>query len=272
MVFTRLEVKKRHSFLEYVFGGCEIGLSIAIDYTLSNGNPNQPNSLHYLDMNKNEYLKATRAVGSILQYYDSDKQIPVFGFGAAIPPYTNKANHCFAVNGDIFDPEVDGIEGVIESYKNSIKNVNLYGPTNFSPIIELVNKFTEDMKVTQQNQKYTILLIITDGIISDMQKTIDQIVYGSDLPLSIIIVGVGSADFSNMDELDADETPLYSTRFKKTMSADIVQFVPFRDFQHNPMQLAKETLEEVPGQMLYYFKRKGIVPNPATEAQKRALQ
>ena len=61
-------------------------------------------------------------------------------------------------------------------------------------------------------------------------------------------------------------------RYRKQMSADIVQFVPFRDFQHNPMMLAKETLEEVPGQMLNYFRRKGIVPNPATEAQKRALQ
>ena len=38
------------------------------------------------------------------------------------------------------------------------------------------------------------------------------------------------------------------------------------------MMLAKETLEEVPGQMLNYFKRRGIVPNPASEAQRRALQ
>ena len=75
-----------------------------------------------------------------------------------------------------------------------------------------------------------------------------------------------------MDELDADEKPLYSTRYRKQMAADIVQFVPFRDFRNNPMQLAKETLEEVPGQMLNFFKRKGIMPNPATEAQKRALQ
>jgi len=85
-------------------------------------------------------------------------------------------------------------------------------------------------------------------------------------------VGVGSADFTAMDELDADEAPLYSQMYKKQMSADIVQFVPFRDFANNPMQLAKETLEEVPGQMLSYFRRKGIRPNPATEAQKRLLQ
>ena len=139
----------------------------------------------------------------------------MLGFGAAIAPYSNKANHCFALNGNIFDPEVDGIDGVVEVYKNVINKVNLYGPTNFASFLELLNEMTEDMDVTQANQKYNILLIITDGIISDMQKTVDQIVYGSDLALSIIIVGVGGADFSNMDDLDADEVPLYSTRYKK---------------------------------------------------------
>ena len=61
------------------------------------------------------------------------------GFGAAIPPNLADANHCFALNGNIFDPEVDGIEGVLNCYKHAIKQVNLYGPTNFAPILEIVN-------------------------------------------------------------------------------------------------------------------------------------
>lgn len=65
-------------------------------------------------------------------------------------------------------------------------------------------------------------MILTDGIINDMQKTIDQIVRGSSLPLSIIIVGVGQADFSSMDVLDADDEPLYSNKYKKFMDSDIV--------------------------------------------------
>jgi vacuolar-type H+-ATPase subunit F/Vma7 len=65
-------------------------------------------------------------------------------------------------------------------------------------------------------------LIITDGIISDLQQTIDQIVRGSSLPLSIIIVGVGQEDFTSMQTLDADEEPLYSHELKKNMERDIV--------------------------------------------------
>ena len=194
------------------------------------------------------------------------------GFGATVPPSVNRASHCFALNGNIFDPEVDGMDGVVEAYKNALRNVNLYGPTNFAPIIELINDMTESEHVDQTNQKYNILLIITDGIINDMQKTIDQIVRGSSLPLSIIIVGVGSDDFESMDILDADEVPLYSMRYKKNMEADIVQFVPFREFKNNPAELAKQTLEEVPGQLLNFMKKKNIVPMPATEEGRRRIQ
>ena len=72
------------------------------------------------------------------------------------------------------------------------------------------------------NQRYNLLLILTDGIINDMQKSIDQIVRGSELATAIIIVGVGDADFETMDQLDADDEALYSQAYRKYMSADIV--------------------------------------------------
>lgn len=71
-----------------------------------------------------------------------------------------------------------------------------------------------------------------------MKETTDAIVRGSSLPLSIIIVGVGGADFSAMDELDADDQPLYSRKYSKYMDADIVQFVPYREFRNDPIRLA----------------------------------
>ena len=88
-----------------------------------------------------------------------------------------------------------------------------------------------------------------------MQKTIDEIVRGSGLPLAVIIVGVGGADFSGMDTLDADDEALYSNAYRKYSEADIVQFVPYNDFKNNPHLLAKETLNELPGQLLNYMRR-----------------
>jgi hypothetical protein len=81
----------------------------------------------------------------------------------------------------------------------------LPGPTNFAPIIRKAMQFASE---PSGGLKYFIALIITDGAISDMNETIAAIVEASYLPMSIIIVGVGSADFSNMNKLDADTEPL----------------------------------------------------------------
>lgn len=80
-------------------------------------------------------------------------------------------------------------------------------------------------------QQYFTLLIITDGVISDMDETRHAIVQASKLPMSIIIIGVGNADFSAMEFLDGDNRVLRSHTGEEA-SRDIVQFVPFREFRN----------------------------------------
>ena len=86
----------------------------------------------------------------------------------------------------------------------------------------------------------------------DEAATIDQIVLASDLPLSIIIVGVGDADFSAMENLDADKSPLMHSKLQTYQARDVL---------NNPDDLVKEVLKEVPNQMAKYFKSKFMKPN-----------
>lgn len=150
--------------------------------------------------------------------------IPAYGFGALFPRVMGgkAAFHKFALNGDCFNPECNGIDGVEACYHNVLRNAQLYGPTNFSEIISDINDRCEAIEVSAYNQEYHLLMIITDGIISDINKTIDEIVRGSSLPLSIVIVGVGDANFDQMDVLDADTVPLKSQRYNRVMARDIV--------------------------------------------------
>lgn len=80
-------------------------------------------------------------------------------------------------------------------------------------------------------KQYFVLLIITDGVITDMDETRNAIVNASRMPMSIIIVGVGNADFAAMEFLDGDDGRLRSTAGEAAMR-DIVQFVPFRQFKN----------------------------------------
>ena len=81
------------------------------------------------------------------------------------------------------------------------------------------------------SQEYFILLILTDGVITDMADTREAIVHASHLPMSVIIVGVGNADFTDMQMLDGDDGILRSPKGEPVLR-DIVQFVPFKDFKH----------------------------------------
>ncbi|XP_062311847.1 copine-9-like, partial [Osmerus eperlanus] len=79
-------VQSEYTFVDFIRGGTQLNFTVAIDFTASNGNPAQPTSLHYMSpYQMNAYAMALRAVGEIIQDYDSDKMFPAYGFGAKLP-------------------------------------------------------------------------------------------------------------------------------------------------------------------------------------------
>ena len=160
------------------------------------------------------------------------------------------------------DPNCHRIEGCLQAYQRCVRSVRLWGPTNFSPIIR---GFIDSAKSDTSGRQYWVLLMITDGIISDMEPTKKAIVEAAKYPISIIIVGVGDADFDNMDVLDGDEVRVsYNGEYAVR---DIVQFVPLRDFMKkgtgqvmSQARLAQEVLQEIPDQVTEYMQQHGISP------------
>jgi len=266
IILNKAVVERQFSFLEYIMGGCQINFTVAIDFTGSNGDPRSPQSLHFINPNyPNQYVAALRSVGTVCQDYDSDKMFPALGFGARLPPDW-RVSHEFPLNFNMQNPFCAGIDGVEQAYKNCICQVQLYGPTNFASVIRHVTRFAVEESQKKTASNYYVLLILTDGEITDFEETKEAIVDGSNLPMSIIIVGVGGADFSQMEALDGDSYRLTDRR-GRACTRDIVQFVPYRDFLNKDFgDLAKTVLAEVPKQLTNYFKHQKIEP------MKRTLQ
>uniref|UniRef100_A0A8C1XCS6 Copine-2 n=1 Tax=Cyprinus carpio TaxID=7962 RepID=A0A8C1XCS6_CYPCA len=254
-------ITRDYSFLDYILGGCQLMFTVGIDFTASNGNAREPSSLHYINpMGSNEYLSAIWAVGQIIQDYDTDKMFPALGFGAQLPPDW-KVSHEFAINFNPTNPFCSGVEGIVQAYSNCLPHIRFYGPTNFAPIINHVARFATQALQQDTAAQYFTLLIITDGVISDMDETRHAIVQAAKLPMSIIIIGVGNADFTAMEFLDGDSSALRSYTGEEAVR-DIVQFVPFRDFRNAPKEtLAKSVLAELPQQVTQYFKQKNLSPS-----------
>lgn len=252
------------SFLNYVMGGMQINFTVGIDFTGSNGDPADPRSLHHISPDApNQYMQAIQAVGTVCQDYDTDKFFPALGFGAKIPP-NMELSHEFAVNFNFQNPFCAGVAGILEAYQNCIRQVQLWGPTNIAPIINHVTRFARTAQAEESTKgaaAYFILLLLTDGVVTDMAETVEAIVEASRLPMSLIIVGIGNADFKNMDFLDGDDGVLTS-KSGKVSQRDIVQFVPFNKFVRSSMpELARHVLAEVPQQVVNYFQMMKISPN-----------
>ena len=252
------------SFIGYLRSGMNINLTIGIDFTGSNGAYTDSRSLHYLNSGMNDYEKAIRSCGDIVAYYDDDQLFPVFGFGFKfkndVQSKFGKYN-CFnyPINNNVSDPNIHLIDNVLKEYRKFITTINLWGPTNFAPMIRDLNQEVKSNLSNGLIMHYNILMILTDGQISDMQDTIDELVEASFLPISVIIIGIGTGKFDNMDILDADDNPLYD-RNRRKADRDLVQFVPFNNYKNDPAKLAEQVLEEIPRQVVEYYQHKGIKP------------
>ncbi|EYC32625.1 hypothetical protein Y032_0002g1004 [Ancylostoma ceylanicum] len=284
--FMHFQIVKQYTFLDYIQAGTQLDFTVAVDLTASSGDPRKPSSLHYISSKApSQYEVAIRAVVEICQYYNKTKHFNAFGFGA-ITPGNRKASEIFNLNLSS-TCEVFGLQGVLEAYHHCIPMVQLYGPTNFAPVVRNAGRTASE---TLDGSRYQILLIITDGAISDMAETKRAIISASFLPLSIIIVGVGDEEFDSMDELDSDDSLLafegrqaqrdiVQVRILQLLRKikqylfwifPLIQFVPLRQFLRGPVTgmegervmelLAKEVLAEVPLQLTSYMELNRIAP------------
>lgn len=255
------QTSERNSFTDYISGGCEINLCVAIDYTGSNGDPREPGTLHYLGEQKNDYEKAISSIGTILANYDNDKQFPVYGFGAK---FDGEINHCFNC-GD--DETVSGVDGIIQAYRNTFQSgLVMSGPTVFTEVLQTAAAHAMSIQseaFSEGKQKYTVLLILTDGAVSNVEETLECFESIKNAPLSVVIVGIGEGDFNTMNFFD--------DAGNENGGIDIAQFVEFNAHRDNWRSLTSATLDEIPKQLSSYFQRYGIKPNSPVEVDEEEI-
>ena len=105
-------------------------------------------------------------------------------------------------------------------------------------------------------------MIFTDGIVNDIQETVEVLHKAAMLPLSVIIIGIGDADFSNMEYLDGDNNNILygdicnDNENNEMPVRDIVQFVRFNKYKKNNNYegFTEEALKELPRQIEEYFR------------------
>lgn len=74
-----------------------------------------------------------------------------------------------------------------------------------------------------------------------------------------------------MNEIDDDDCKMVDSKGRKT-SRDLVQFVEFRKFRNNGVELAREVLEELPRQVEEYYQIMNMGPDRLEAVRQHAPQ
>lgn len=217
IILQDVSVDRTYSFLDYIRGGLNLRVAVAIDFTRSNTGPQDPKSMHYLAGSRpNPYMAAIHASAAVLHSYDKEQRFPLYGFGAKIPPSHSICSDCFALNGDFFHPEVTGTGGIIKSYIRALHVAQLHGPSRLHKVIRMCANLAEPFANSEDEDAiflaggnkmamtFFVLLILTDGCIDDQQETINELVKASELPMAVVIVDVSKEGSKFLHELPKD--------------------------------------------------------------------
>lgn len=227
-------------------------LILAVDFTKSNEWTGKQSyngrSLHHLGPSPNPYEEAMSIIARTLSPFDDDQLYPCWGFGDAST--TDRGVFSFMPN----DAPCQGLEAALWRYREIAPAVRLAGPTSFAPAIYQAMQLVAD-----SGGQYHILVIIADGQVTRSSDTVqgefsvqeaatvEAIVAASQLPLSIIMIGVGDGPWDVMQQFD-DQLP--------ARAFDNFQFVNFTevayrypaDSTQREAAFALKALMEIPDQ------------------------
>ncbi|KAL7536660.1 hypothetical protein ACHAXR_007319 [Thalassiosira sp. AJA248-18] len=239
----------RPKFSDYVGAGLNIDFCVAIDFTSSNGDPRTPGTQHYSrDGMMNDYEEAIAAISDTIEKYSSNKEYPVWGFGAK---YGGKVRHIFQCGGSA---TAKGTEGVLDAYRTVFEtDLIMSGPSVVNSVLAAAAARSKRFYNAKTNMQYCVLLILTDGMVSNLESTQKLVRSYRDLqlPLSVIVVGIGRADFSEFHQWSGAPSDVRG-RFK---------FVEFREHQFDPDTLSRKALQNVPQEVVNYFLQRQVLPH-----------
>ena len=169
----------------------------------------------------------------------------------------------FPLNGNAENPYIQGANNVISAYKKMLRSLMPSYPTYFQDILRLAIARAREAEKTQGGE-YVVLFVVSDCSIVDQVETTQLIIDASELPLSIIIVGMGDSDFHFMEVLDGDRKKL---SFKgREVARDMVQFVEFNELRNKSCEdIIATLLDELPRQFMDYMNAHKYSPKTIEE-------
>ncbi|KAK9828375.1 hypothetical protein WJX81_001113 [Elliptochloris bilobata] len=207
LLVREVRLRRRPSLLDYMAGGCELNWMVALDFSDAAATDAKAASMHApagADGGPSTCQCILAAFGAILEPYDPHRRFPLWALGGAVGG--RSATPCWALNGNGFQPEVRGLGGILKTYKEGVRVVQPGGATALAPVLAAVRAHMESL--SDVKHRFFVLLVLLSRPPDDVGELSAVLAaIAAELPLALLVVGVGSEHYSALQAALAQATP-----------------------------------------------------------------
>lgn len=147
------------------------------------------------------------------------------------------------------------MDAVKIAYRQALQSVVMSGPTTMAPAILKAIEITKAY-AKQGTKQQLIVIILTDGDISDEVKDTQAVCMASNFPISICAIGLGDGPFDKLEALDDLKR---GRRFDNFHFTDFTDFLRKAQRSENPeLDFATDVFTEI-GAQYKMMKKLGIL-------------
>lgn len=242
--------------LSLLADGVSIVPFFIIDFTASNGAYLDELSRHSYKNGTNDYMKIMIQIGSIMESFSlkQETRLYCFGFGAKWLQYGHQnVSFDFTLTGNNDLPYVKNTRKLIKEYMNVACSSEFLGPTEIAPSLTKCSSIVA--RQARKSRKYSVFFVILDDDPQDLLSIYDVLLNSYKLPISIVIIGVGSSNFKSQDYFNIAnlKEKIKKQDLHTEDLRDMVIFLNYNDYCTNMWDITKIIMERLKRHIINFY-------------------
>ena len=254
---AKIICKKKNFFslLDYLESDIHLNTTFAIDFSETSGT-----NTHHLVKDETTFSILMNNFINLLEPYNEDEFFYIYGFGFQFKENLNEVSNMFPITQDIDRPSV-AMKNIKSTYSNFLDNIKFSKiKTNLDLIIKQFNEKIKDDIDDYDIREYNVLLLFANNDINNEKEFYNEIILSSDLPISVVIIGLGKGPFTKLENVEKNFLNLTDNNGNNAKRKNI-KFISFKNLGKNYQEIVKKSLVDIPDQMIEFLILKNINPS-----------
>ena len=246
--------------------GIELDFVFGVDFSGSNGRRDDAHHRHRIveadgeagdgekTVEMNVYQKLLKVFEDLLKSSHTGGRLEAYAFGCRSPSKGFFSPYELIPLGEN-QGVIDGYGAFLGSYNNSAGHLEPAGPTTFTGVLQKAIENAYKSRERGATKKYNLVVYITDGCPVDEDEFIDALIEASTLPISVIFVGVGEANFGDLIAI-AEAVEILEGSTGAKLARNMSKFCHYPEGGEEPGKALADVIERCfPTQVREYFNK-----------------